>query len=150
MLRSIVYQDACVDERRRNRADKYDLMLRFRPYPSLVVFEVWEAVERMSSRSDLSDSQEMPSSKSAFRDDMKDEEVVEQMFEAADQIGEDMPIRLGRNFEYREVVEKGGEEESREGRDVARAGSGESEGGDMSTNEAEEGWSADKHLSTMT
>ncbi|KAI5349445.1 PREDICTED: CISIN_1g0418261mg [Prunus dulcis] len=47
-------------------------------------------IERMSSRSDLSDSQEKPSSGSAFRDDREDEEVVERMFEAADQMGGDI------------------------------------------------------------
>ncbi|CAL2242456.1 unnamed protein product [Prunus armeniaca] len=54
--------------------------LRFRPYPYVIVFDVWKAVERMSSRSDLSNLQETPSSRSAFRDDREDEGVVEQMF----------------------------------------------------------------------
>ncbi|KAH0979901.1 hypothetical protein GBA52_007078 [Prunus armeniaca] len=49
----------------------------------------------MSSRSDLSNLQETPSSRSAFRDDREDEGVLEQMFEAADQMGEDMPVGLG-------------------------------------------------------
>ncbi|CAL2242452.1 unnamed protein product [Prunus armeniaca] len=81
--------------RQRNRAGKYVLTLRFRPYPYVIVFDVWKAVERMSSRSDLSNLQETPSSRSAFRDDREDEGVVEQMFEAADQMGEDMPVGLG-------------------------------------------------------
>lgn len=55
----------------------------------------------MSSRSDMSDSQETPSSGSAFRDDREDEDVVEQMYDATDQMGEGMPIGLGGNFEYR-------------------------------------------------
>ncbi|PQQ19306.1 hypothetical protein Pyn_07078 [Prunus yedoensis var. nudiflora] len=58
---------------------------------------------KMSSRLDMSDSQETPSSGSAFRDDKDEEDVVDQMYEAADQMGEDMPIGLGGTFEYRGV-----------------------------------------------
>lgn len=51
----------------------------------LVVFEVlWTVIEKMSSRSDMSDSQDTTSSRSAFRDDRDDVEVVDQMYDVAD------------------------------------------------------------------
>ncbi|PQP94148.1 hypothetical protein Pyn_16103 [Prunus yedoensis var. nudiflora] len=55
----------------------------------------------MSNRSDMFDSQETPSSGSAFRDDREDKDVVDQMYEEADQMGEDMPIGMCGTFEYR-------------------------------------------------
>ncbi|KAH0983478.1 hypothetical protein GBA52_010655 [Prunus armeniaca] len=55
---------------------------------------------KMSSQSDMSNSQEMPSNGSTFRDDGEDEDVVAQMYEATDQMGEEMLIGLGGNFEY--------------------------------------------------
>ncbi|CAL9004779.1 unnamed protein product [Prunus brigantina] len=55
----------------------------------------------MSSQSNVSDSQETPSSWSAFRDEREDDDVVEQMHEAAEQMGEGMPVGLGGEFEYR-------------------------------------------------
>lgn len=57
----------------------------------------------MSSRSDMSNSQNTTSSGSAFRDDRDDVDVVDQMYDAADRMGEDMTIGLGGNFEYRGV-----------------------------------------------
>lgn len=47
------------------------------------------------------DSQETPSSRSAFRDDREDEDLVEQMYDAADQMSEGMPLGLDGSFEYR-------------------------------------------------
>ncbi|PQQ11221.1 hypothetical protein Pyn_18892 [Prunus yedoensis var. nudiflora] len=40
---------------------------------------------------------------STFRNDREDDNVVEQMYQAADQMGEDMPIGLGGSFEYQGV-----------------------------------------------
>ncbi|CAL2256563.1 unnamed protein product [Prunus armeniaca] len=60
----------------------------------------------MLSRLDMSDSQDTVSSGSAFRDDEGDKEVVEEMYEAAEQMGEDMPIGLRGNFEYRGAKER--------------------------------------------
>lgn len=57
----------------------------------------------MSSRSDMSDSQDRASNGSAFRDNRDDVDVVDQMYDTADQMGEDMPIGLDRNFEYRRI-----------------------------------------------
>ncbi|PQM42211.1 hypothetical protein Pyn_23039 [Prunus yedoensis var. nudiflora] len=112
----------------------------------------------------MSDSQETPSSGSAFRDDREDEDVVDQMYDAADQMGEDMPIGLGGNFEYRGVVgeargeklggaergEEVGEAEDREIVTVARAGLGGVVERSIGTDLDEEEWSADEHSSTMT
>lgn len=60
----------------------------------------------MSNRSDMSDSQDTVSSASAFRDDEGDKEVIKEMYEAAEQMGEDMPIGLRGNFEYRGARER--------------------------------------------
>ncbi|CAL2270114.1 unnamed protein product [Prunus armeniaca] len=54
----------------------------------------------------VGEAPQTPSNGSAFRDDGEDEDVVDedvvnQMYEAVDQMGEDMPIDLGRNFEDR-------------------------------------------------
>lgn len=48
----------------------------------------------------MSDSQNTGSSGSAFRDDDRDNvEVVDQMCDATEQMGEEMPVGLG-GFEY--------------------------------------------------
>ncbi|PQQ04127.1 hypothetical protein Pyn_41189 [Prunus yedoensis var. nudiflora] len=52
----------------------------------------------MLSRSDMGVLQETLSSGSCFRGDRSDTEVVEEMYETAEQMGEDMPINLGGNF----------------------------------------------------
>ncbi|CAL2264855.1 unnamed protein product [Prunus armeniaca] len=49
----------------------------------------------------MSDSQDTSSSGSAFRGDDRDADVVDEMYEVAKQIGEDMLVGLGGNFEYR-------------------------------------------------
>lgn len=51
----------------------------------------------------MSDSQKTGSSGSAFRDDEDKTTVVERMYEVADQIGDDMQIGLGGNFDYQEA-----------------------------------------------
>lgn len=61
------------------------------------------------------DSQETPSSGSVFRNDKDDENVMDQMYEAADQMGKGMRIGLGGNFEYPGVRSDG------RGEEVARA-----------------------------
>ncbi|PQQ19309.1 hypothetical protein Pyn_07081 [Prunus yedoensis var. nudiflora] len=76
----------------------------------------------MSSRSDMSYSQETPSSWSAFRDDKDEENVVDQMYEAANQMGEDMPIGLGGTFEYRGVEKRVRGREEMEGADQSGRG----------------------------
>lgn len=48
----------------------------------------------MSSRSDMSDWQEMTSSGSTFRNN-ENVDVVEQMYDATEQMGNDMPVGLG-------------------------------------------------------
>ncbi|KAI5313486.1 hypothetical protein L3X38_042662 [Prunus dulcis] len=48
-------------------------------------------------------SQDRASNGLAFRDDRDDADVVDQMYDTADQMGEDMPIGLGKNFEYRGI-----------------------------------------------
>ncbi|KAI5339026.1 hypothetical protein L3X38_018298 [Prunus dulcis] len=126
----------------------------------------------------MSDSQETPSSWSAFRDDREDEDVVEQMYDVTDQMGEGMSIGLGGNFEYRWVSRRVGCNQSGEGDGlgvtmaVAGSGSARNEGGDevlvsdkgvkvapglgeeagvsVGAEVAKEGWSADEYPSHMT
>ncbi|VVA40453.1 PREDICTED: CISIN_1g0418261mg [Prunus dulcis] len=52
------------------------------------------------SRSDMSDSQDISSTRPVFMDDEKDIDMVDEMYEAAKQMGKDMPVGLGGNFEY--------------------------------------------------
>ncbi|CAL9023457.1 unnamed protein product, partial [Prunus brigantina] len=49
------------------------------------------------------DSQETPSSGSVSGNDKDDENVMDQIYEAADQMGEGMRIGLGGNFVYQGV-----------------------------------------------
>lgn len=104
--------------------------------------------------------------------------MVEQMYEAVDQMGEDMPIGLGGRFEYRRVGEGnrgevstaeqevgtadqsdvggaeqgnvGGEGEVREVVTVAVPGSSGGVGSHGGLEEITDGWSADEYPSTMT
>ncbi|XP_021824477.1 uncharacterized protein LOC110765618 [Prunus avium] len=71
----------------------------------------------MPSRSDMSDSQETQSRGSPFRRGREDE-VVEQMYEAADKMGEEMLTGFDGNFEYRRVGGDGPD-------DIGRAEEGE-------------------------
>ncbi|KAI5321566.1 hypothetical protein L3X38_030637 [Prunus dulcis] len=118
----------------------------------------------MSSRSEVSDSQNTGSSGSSFRDDDRDDvEVVDQMCDATDQMGEEMPVGLG-GFEYRgcsrrnRSEEAEGTDQSGKGSDpgeqgsasVARLGSGKGAESHSEKNEEEQGWSANEHLSSMT
>ncbi|PQQ04887.1 hypothetical protein Pyn_24996 [Prunus yedoensis var. nudiflora] len=111
----------------------------------------------------MSDSQETQSSGSTFRDDRDDVDVVDKMYDATDQMGEDMPIGLGGNFEYRGVRggvrgeevrgakrgEEGGEAEDREEVIVAVASSGGVVERSIGMGLTEEGWSVDEYPSTM-
>lgn len=48
----------------------------------------------------MSDLQDTSSSGSTFRGDEKDIDMVDEMYEVPKQMGEDMPVGLGGNFEY--------------------------------------------------
>ncbi|KAH0981231.1 hypothetical protein GBA52_008408 [Prunus armeniaca] len=82
----------------------------------------------MSSRSDMSDLQDTTSSGSTFRDDRDDVEVVDQMSDTTNQMGEDMPIGLGGSFEYQGAIRRvrGGEAEGtdKSGEDSAQENQG--------------------------
>lgn len=56
----------------------------------------------MLSRYEMSNLQEIRTSRSSFRDD-ENVDVVNQMHDVADQMGDDMSIGLGGNFEYQEA-----------------------------------------------
>ncbi|KAI5324283.1 hypothetical protein L3X38_033356 [Prunus dulcis] len=116
------------------------------------------------SRSNMSDSQDMSSIGPAFRGDEKDIDMVDEMYEAAKQMGEDMPVGLGGNFEYSrargraESEEVESAEQSNEGNEqedqgevtIPVAGSGREAKASVGTELAEGGWSANDHPSTMT
>lgn len=90
----------------------YVLILRLRPFPLWLCLKYLRVVkQKMSSRLEMFDSQETSSSGSVSRNDKDDENVMDQMYEAADQMGEGMRIGLGGNFEYPGVRSDGRGEE---------------------------------------